>query len=330
VILSERVTDSRVVSRFKTIESECTHHHNSKYTYDKSVFLGMGKLFVVTCPVHGDFKQTPYNHSTRGLGCKKCANVLNASKRNISESDAIKKSQNVHGYGAFDYGLKNKLNYTNMSTKWNITCNKCDLYFEQLPSNNIHSKHGCPKCAKQDRLVPLVDMIERSKEIHGKTTFNYSKIKESNYKNILSTWKLTCNICGYEFEQTVTRNVLEKRGCNKCARNRTKYQIYKNKPTTLYYIKIDDCYKIGLTQTSIKQRYSKELTENLDIEPIQEWYFEDGYCAYLIEQRVLELTTKNRTTKSKSPIKSGWTEIRTVDILPEIIYCMTNQTTLKY
>jgi len=331
VILGEGITDSRIVSRFKTIESECSHRHDSKYTYNKSVFLGMGVPFVILCPFHGEFKQTPYNHGTRGLGCKKCADVLNASNRTIPKLDAVKMSKKVHGENTFDYGLKNKLHYTNMHTKWKLTCNKCGFYFEQLPSNNIHSKHGCPRCAKLGRVVPLEDLIERSKEIHGESTFDYSGIEESKYTNTRSEWNLTCNKCGYVFKQTANRNVSGKRGCARCARNRSKYWIYKDKPTTLYYVKISDCYKIGLTQTSVKQRYSKELSENLDIKPIHEWYFEDGYCAYLIEQHVLELTAKYHVQKSKSPIKSGWTEIRTVDIQPEIIYCMTNQTTsLKY
>lgn len=63
--------------------------HNGKYKYHKTIYVKEKKRVIITCPLHGDFIQTPSVH-LRGSGCKKCnesfgekniANFLN--KNNI-------------------------------------------------------------------------------------------------------------------------------------------------------------------------------------------------------------------------------------------------------
>lgn len=45
--------------------------HGDKYTYDKVVYVTARKPVIITCPVHGDFLQTPDNHQ-KGCGCTGC------------------------------------------------------------------------------------------------------------------------------------------------------------------------------------------------------------------------------------------------------------------
>ena len=45
--------------------------HNGKYTYDKTNYIDPYTNVIITCPVHGAFKQTPSNH-LQGNGCKEC------------------------------------------------------------------------------------------------------------------------------------------------------------------------------------------------------------------------------------------------------------------
>lgn len=47
--------------------------HRSLYNYSKSVYVNKSTKLIITCPEHGDFKQTPNNH-TQGVGCPSCAN----------------------------------------------------------------------------------------------------------------------------------------------------------------------------------------------------------------------------------------------------------------
>ena len=46
--------------------------HNNKYTYEKVVYVRSNKKVTLTCPIHGDFEQTPNDHLS-GKGCKLCA-----------------------------------------------------------------------------------------------------------------------------------------------------------------------------------------------------------------------------------------------------------------
>lgn len=45
--------------------------HNNKYSYDKSVYINSSTKLIISCPIHGDFKQTPYSHMS-GSGCRLC------------------------------------------------------------------------------------------------------------------------------------------------------------------------------------------------------------------------------------------------------------------
>jgi hypothetical protein len=45
--------------------------HNNKYTYDNCVYVNARTNIIITCPIHGDFKQLPCHH-LNGHGCPKC------------------------------------------------------------------------------------------------------------------------------------------------------------------------------------------------------------------------------------------------------------------
>jgi hypothetical protein len=45
--------------------------HNNKYNYDKIKYINQNNKVVITCPIHGDFNQTPNNHLS-GRGCPSC------------------------------------------------------------------------------------------------------------------------------------------------------------------------------------------------------------------------------------------------------------------
>lgn len=46
--------------------------HNQKYNYDKVNYIRDDIKVTITCPVHGDFEQTPSNHLQKH-GCPKCS-----------------------------------------------------------------------------------------------------------------------------------------------------------------------------------------------------------------------------------------------------------------
>lgn len=50
--------------------------HGDKYDYDKVVYENNKKDIIITCPIHGDFNQSPNNHLS-GKGCISCRNEIN-------------------------------------------------------------------------------------------------------------------------------------------------------------------------------------------------------------------------------------------------------------
>jgi hypothetical protein len=57
--------------------------HDEKYKYEKSIYgTNNNTKLVITCPIHGDFLQTPHNH-LKGFGCKKCIGIVS------KEEDAV-------------------------------------------------------------------------------------------------------------------------------------------------------------------------------------------------------------------------------------------------
>lgn len=45
--------------------------HNSKFNYDKTIYMKTNIKLIITCPIHGDFEQTPNSH-LNGKGCPSC------------------------------------------------------------------------------------------------------------------------------------------------------------------------------------------------------------------------------------------------------------------
>jgi hypothetical protein len=65
---------SKCIGYFKTnsdIIKEFKEAHGDKYIYNKVNYMDSRTLVIITCKIHGDFKQNPYDHSV-GHGCSKC------------------------------------------------------------------------------------------------------------------------------------------------------------------------------------------------------------------------------------------------------------------
>ena len=54
---------------------EATEKHNNFYSYKKTKYKTKSDKVVITCPVHGDFKQSASNH-LMGRGCHSCGDAM--------------------------------------------------------------------------------------------------------------------------------------------------------------------------------------------------------------------------------------------------------------
>lgn len=64
--------------------------HNCLYRYDKVDYKNCYTKVTITCPIHGDFKQTP-NHHLSGQGCPECNKLGVRSKGELYVSEVLRK-----------------------------------------------------------------------------------------------------------------------------------------------------------------------------------------------------------------------------------------------
>ena len=113
--------------------------HGDKFTYNKSIYSSVDTDIIITCPTHGEFKQTPYTH-LKGHGCKKCSCKTMGLKYRLNNEIFIDKAKKIHG-DKFSY---EKVNYETTNSKIIIKC-PIHGYFTQTPSSHLNGR-GCPIC----------------------------------------------------------------------------------------------------------------------------------------------------------------------------------------
>lgn len=70
--------------------------HGNKYIYDKVEYKNNSTDVIITCPIHGDFKQVPHNH-LQGKGCPLCnESHLEEIVRNTLENNKINYESYYH------------------------------------------------------------------------------------------------------------------------------------------------------------------------------------------------------------------------------------------
>jgi hypothetical protein len=181
--------------------------HKNFYSYEKVNYVNALTNVTITCPVHGDFEQTPNNHLS-GRGCKYCANeaqVADASAKFIPE--AREKHKDFYSY-------KNA-KYINTYTKVTITC-PVHGDFDQTPSNHL-SGQGCKYCANEAQVADAsAKFIPEAREKH-KGFYSYEKVI---YVNNRTKVTITCPVHG-DFDQEPSSH-LRGYGCPDCNCNESK------------------------------------------------------------------------------------------------------------
>lgn len=202
---------------------------------------------------------------------------------------------------SFDYS---ETTFVNSKIKLKIKCKKCGEFFNQRIDKHREGQQGDCMCRPTNKRKDYVNhreenqnklFIKKAMELkNNKSEYNYSNthiFRKINKANNSELWaNIKCNRCNKEFEQR-NSNHLAGQGCSICNQQKTVYkkQKYKNRFTILYFIKINNLYKIGVTMSSVNTRYSRErnnpIIKNIDI--IKTWSFENGEEAFLLEQTIL-------------------------------------------
>lgn len=177
--------------------------HGNKYDYSKVNYINSLVKVTITCPIHGDFLQSPNRHLFTN-GCLKCGIQSRLNKVKFNNEIFIKKSKDIHG-NKYNY---NKVAYIDSNEKVIITC-PIHGDFSQKPSSHL-SGTGCHKCYFNTRKLGTDTFIQKSIETHG-NKYNYNK---TNYHGAMNKVTITCPIHG-DFEQIASEHIYGS-GCIKC------------------------------------------------------------------------------------------------------------------
>lgn len=159
--------------------------HNNKYDYTNAAFKNIREKVIITCPIHGDFEQTPKRHMN-GQGCplcgkeisqKRCGDYTNARKDINSFKDDV--------YRLFGDKYNVIGDYINNKTKIEIYCK------EKYKDGSEHGSffvrpdcitqgHGCPKCSAnksyaEQELLNFIQTNYKGKVINGYRDFDGQK-----------------------------------------------------------------------------------------------------------------------------------------------------------
>jgi len=224
--------------------------------------------------------------------------------------DFVKKAVKIHGDKRYEY---NKVAYVDATTEVIIHCNSCNRDFNQTPATHL-SNHGCTnrKCSiynnRKTKITNEIFVIN-SISAHG-DLYNYTYIGDLS---IDLKANIICKKHG-PFRQNI-HNHMNGHGCPICGQ--LKKRSYKNKSTLLYYIAVNDIFKIGLTTKSISKRYCSEIKSGVEIKEIASWQFDDGDIAFELEQMILH-DFDSMKYNGCNILLGGNTELFSVDILDYI------------
>jgi len=282
-----------------------------EYSYEKCEYISSRKSMIITCKVHGDFEQSSEllfsnikfstKLSSTVSGCNECKRI-DYIKNLLTK---INKKYN------FDYIYPEKLNVLR-TDNFIATCKVHGEFKTSLKklSNGIQCKLCAIKKLADNQRDDLKSFIEKSKNIHG-DKYDYSNVEYCDSQKHIN---IICKFHG-EFYKKPYHHI-GGQGCPICGKEKSNYERYNNKKTTLYYIFLPEynLYKIGLTMSNVESRFKGDIKAGLKIEIIQTKEFQDGYDAYILEQKILKHFSKHKY-QGKKVIGSGNTELFTENVL---------------
>lgn len=124
----------------ETFLAKCRLVHGTTYGYAKVKYVDSKTYVTITCPLHGDFEQTPANHAF-GKGCPGCKAVKTSSRCRDSVESFVEKARAVHG-DRYDYS---QVEYLGRRVKVLIGCS-IHGPFNQTPDNHLNG-YGCTGCS---------------------------------------------------------------------------------------------------------------------------------------------------------------------------------------
>lgn len=197
-IANETLTSEKFIEKARKI-------HGDNYDYSKVKYVDNKTKVCIICPQHGEFWQTPANHTNIRLkqGCPKCKFEKLSEIQRMTKEEFISKAIKVHG-NKYDYS---QVIMNGLHNKVKIYCKKCGKYFYQEANSHLYGR-GCPNCLNKNLTTSTI--VTMFKNVHG-NKYDYSKV---DYKTMKTKVCIICPKHG-EFWQTPEKHLIGQ-GCLGC------------------------------------------------------------------------------------------------------------------
>lgn len=267
--------------------------YKGKYSLVGVFFKRSTDKIVLNCPIHGKFTTTPSVLINSNRSCLKCAGTYHNGTETFLE-----KAKKIHD----NTYLYNNVVYINNSNKVRITC-RTHGEFIQRPSDHLAGK-GCGKCG--NNIQTQDEIIRRFNEVHN----FYYKYDNVQFINMNSKVTITCPKHG-NFSMKPSDHIFNLQGCSGCAST----GFNSTKPAYFYILKVKSnsstYFKIGITNKTLKQRYSSTYDKN-KINKCFLYKFQIGGLARQLESELLRTFSLDKV--NNKILLSGNTEILRNDI----------------
>lgn len=204
----ERTVDSKKITTEDFIKRSIVHH-GDLYDYSLVEFTKITDKIIIICKIHDKFEQHVKSHMA-GRGCRECARQIIISKNKNGKASFVEKAKKVHGE-QYKYSLLP--DDLSLSDKITIIC-KDHGEFTQIANGHLQG-NGCPKCAKDSRILSnslsFEQFLLRAKNIHG-DKYCYKNV---NYINGREKIQIGCPVHG-AFLQTPNSHIYHAIGCPNC------------------------------------------------------------------------------------------------------------------
>ena len=230
-------------------------------------------------------------------GAIKSAKVRNEKAKKSFIEDCNEVHNNYYDYS--------KVEYTRATNLVTIICPKHGEFQQKAITHKIGC--GCPECGKvtqgKNGRITKAEWLKRFYNIHG-LRYDYTSADFNLQKDGIV---IRCREHGF-FYKSPSKHLIQ--GCPSC----TSYGFNQTIPAILYYLSVNNgqAYKIGITNRTVSERYSKKDQANFTILKI--WKFSHGLEAQKEEHRLLE-AFQDFLYKGEPLLENGNTELFEIDVL---------------
>lgn len=290
--------------------------HGDKWDYNKSIYKGNKIPLIITCPIHGDFMQTPVHH-LKGRGCPECGKhkCMKGKPQKITQEDFINRC--IEKYK--DKYIFTNTVYSKMHDNIEVTCPIHGVFKRQAYA----FLHGCecPECTRNKIVKSTESFITEASQIHN----NFFDYTDTIYTNSQGYIKYRCPIHGI-INQRASNHL--KYGCPKCAydKMRLSKEEYVEKAINVHGHDFDytNSIYIGMEKPinitcNKKDRFGNTHGEFITIarDHIYKKYGCPKCTESILEQEVRHLLINNKIEYTQH-YRTQWLERKTIDFfLPQ-------------